>query len=178
MAIALAFAMRLQQQPLGDASEPRTYCYKSVRTHDEDQPSAKCFTVQNGVFNRVWSDADASESGEVQSETVDGYVIPGLWDGHGHLMAYGEFLHSIDLFGAKSLDEAKERIKAYLKKNPGAGTKDQWLRGVGWDQDMYGRMPTAVSLNNPRCEYLNYKIRILTFYRPILKMTLPSRAYT
>lgn len=145
MAVALAVAMRLQQQPITDAGDAKTYCYKAVRTHDKNQATASCFSVQNGVFNRVWAESDDSESVVSQDKTIDGYVIPGLWDGHGHLMAYGEFLHSVDLFGAKSLSEAKDRIKAYLKKNPEAGTKDQWVRGVGWDQDVYGRMPTAVS---------------------------------
>jgi predicted amidohydrolase YtcJ len=76
---------------------------------------------------------------------VSGYVIPGLWDGHGHLLQYGEFLHSVDLFGSDSLDEVRRRIKVYLQDNPGAGTSSSWLRGVGWDQTLLGRMPTAVS---------------------------------
>ncbi|KID87190.1 amidohydrolase 3 [Metarhizium guizhouense ARSEF 977] len=148
MAIALAVAVRLQQ-PVG--AEPVTYCYKSVRTHDKERASATCFSVQGGVFSRVWSHEERTpaKSGEPSSQTViNGHVMPGLWDGHGHLMAYGEFLHSVDLFGAKSLSEAKARIKAYIKKNPGVGTKDRWIRGVGWDQDVYGRMPTAADLEH------------------------------
>jgi predicted amidohydrolase YtcJ len=80
----------------------------------------------------------------------DGYAIPGLWDGHGHLLQYGEFLHSVDLFGSKSLDDVRDRIKKYLAANPGAGTKDHWLRGVGWDQSAFGRMPTAVSARSSK----------------------------
>ncbi|KAM0250330.1 hypothetical protein ACHAQJ_008677 [Trichoderma viride] len=122
------------------------YCYKSVRTHDSKQPSAECFSVQDGHFVGVWArDSKDSPHGikEADVSISDGHVIPGLWDGHGHLLQYGEFLHSVDLFGSQSLDDVKDRIKTYLAANPEAGTKDHWLRGVGWDQTVFGRMPTA-----------------------------------
>ncbi|KAI1060056.1 hypothetical protein LB507_011411 [Fusarium sp. FIESC RH6] len=140
LVVAFAVAYRLQQ-PLA-ASEngnPVTYCYNSIRTHDPDQGEAQCFTVVDGVFTAVGS-SDADQT------TIDGYVIPGLWDGHGHLLQYGEFLHSVDLFGAQSLEEVRTRIKNYISENPGAGSKDSWVRGVGWDQEFFGRMPTAADI--------------------------------
>ncbi|TEA22887.1 putative amidohydrolase YtcJ [Colletotrichum sidae] len=118
----------------------KTYCYQGIRTHDEDQPNAKCFTVSGGKFTRVfpWDDA---------SLTIDaGFVIPGLWDGHGHLAQYGEFLSSADLFGAASLDDVRGRLRNYVDSHPDAGTKDEWIRGIGWDQSFYGRMPTAADI--------------------------------
>jgi hypothetical protein len=147
-----AVAYRLQQPlldflPLPWSGSPETsaitHCYRSVRTHDDETPAARCFSVVDGHFTDVLTEDDFDADQVV--ERSDGYVIPGLWDGHGHLLQYGEFLHSVDLFGAQSLDEVRARIRAYLDKNPDAGTKDQWLRGVGWDQTFFGRMPTAVS---------------------------------
>lgn len=147
--VALAVALRLQQQPLSSllsspsSSSPAvTHCYKGVRTHDEDKPSAQCFSVVDGLFSRVLSEDEIPDSAEENS----GYVIPGLWDGHGHLLQYGEFLHSVDLFGSQSIEDVRNRIKAYLNANPDAGTKDQWVRGVGWDQTAFGRMPTAADI--------------------------------
>lgn len=143
--IAIAFAFRLQQPLLGATDgEAATYCYKHVRTHDNENPSAQCFSVSGGSFQHVGTE-DELNSDSPPVVASDGYVIPGLWDGHGHLLQYGEFLHSVDLFGSKSLDEVRERLTAYLDANPGAGTKNQWVRGVGWDQTNFGRMPTAVS---------------------------------
>ncbi|GJN70846.1 hypothetical protein PLIIFM63780_002561 [Purpureocillium lilacinum] len=184
-AVALAFALRLQQQqqqlppqfPLADVhSAPSssagggdkgsTYCYGSVRTQDADRPAARCFSVRDGRFTRVFADegevsdteagagdgagagAESSAQGPDGTTVVvnDGHVIPGLWDGHGHLLQYGQLLHSVDLFGSASLDEARDRIAAYRAANPGAGTKDNWIRGVGWDQAAFGHMPTAQDL--------------------------------
>ncbi|KAF9779118.1 hypothetical protein IL306_002491 [Fusarium sp. DS 682] len=135
--VAFAVAYRLQQ-PLtaSDEEDSATYCYNSIRTHDSDQAEAQCFTVTNGLFTAV-GPRDADQT------MIDGYVIPGLWDGHGHLLQYGEFLHSVDLFGAQTLEEVRTRIKGYIAANPGAGSKDNWVRGVGWDQTFFGRMPTA-----------------------------------
>ena len=147
--VALAVAYR-SQQPLGGGGsalhrETATYCYQRVRTQDAEKPTAECFSVQEGMIQQVFT-KDELASYDIDLEKRNGYVLPGLWDGHGHLLAYGEFLHSVDLFGSTSLDEVRSRIKAYLKDNPSAGTKDQWLRGVGWDQTAFGRMPTAVSI--------------------------------
>ncbi|KAL6819293.1 amidohydrolase family domain-containing protein [Trichoderma camerunense] len=147
---AAVFAYSFQQHPFlftGVHNDPLpVYCYQSVRTHDAAHPSAECFSVEDGMFRYVWTQDSRDSLHQVKGADIsvsDGYAIPGLWDGHGHLLQYGEFLHSVDLFGSKSLDEVRDRIKTYLAANPGAGTKGQWLRGIGWDQSAFGRMPTA-----------------------------------
>lgn len=160
--VVLAVAYSLQQQPLlgssrGNHNDAITYCYKGVRTHDTDNPTVQCFSVVNGTFAAVWSPAEnQAEAGDAaldadaprNAEALDGYVIPGLWDGHGHLLQYGEFLHSVDLFGSETLDEVRSRTRDYLVANPGAGSKDNWVRGVGWDQTFFGRMPTAADIED------------------------------
>jgi len=119
------------------------HCYAGVLTLDPHNvgsgKSANCFEVSSGgVFSRVFSSLD--------NKRVDnGYVVPGLWDGHGHLLQYGEYLDGVDLFGANSLADSRDRVVNYAKKNPETGTRSEWIRGVGWDQSAYGgKMPTAV----------------------------------
>lgn len=133
------------QRPLGPAIDPgETYCYEGIRTHDEAVPSAECFSVKNGLFSGV-------SSGEpTVGRERRGHVMPGLWDGHGHLFQYGEFLHSVDLFGSRSFEEVRQRLAEYLERNPEAGTAEAWVRGVGWDQMALGRMPTAVCSTRAR----------------------------
>lgn len=119
-----------------------TYCYVSVKTLISDFPNAECFSVSNGRFSRVF--LDDTSSGVIK-EQRSGHVIPGLWDGHGHLMQYGESLDSVDLFGALSMNEVKERLVQYKVARGETGTSEQWLRGVGWDQANFGgRWPVAV----------------------------------
>ncbi|KAH8671371.1 amidohydrolase [Xylariales sp. PMI_506] len=118
-----------------------TYCYQSVRTHSTAEPYANCFSVSpSGLFTKVFQ---TSADSPAATKADPGYVIPGLWDGHGHLLQYGEFLNSVDLFGSSSFQDIKDRIGTYLAENPEAGSQDEWVRGVGWDQMALGRMPTA-----------------------------------
>jgi predicted amidohydrolase YtcJ len=98
--------------------------------------------VSNGKFSRVFLD---KTSFDVTKEARAGHVIPGLWDGHGHLVQYGELLDSVNLFGTTSMDDVKSRLLDYKASHGEAGTSDQWLRGIGWDQANFGgKWPIAV----------------------------------
>lgn len=139
--VGLAGIYRLRQG-LVDYFFSETHCYQSVRTHSSSEPYANCFSVSpSGVFTKVYQETHSSRRAK---HSHDGFVIPGLWDGHGHLLQYGEFLNSVDLFGSSSFEDISIRIDNYLDTHPEAGSKDEWIRGVGWDQTAFGRMPTAV----------------------------------
>ncbi|KAH8785516.1 amidohydrolase [Diaporthe sp. PMI_573] len=117
-----------------------SFAVVGATTRFSTQDTAACFTVEDGHFIQVFT--PVSESLEV----LPGYAIPGLWDGHGHLAQYGEFLHSVDLFGSTSLKDAKDRLTAYILAHEGVGSREDWIRGVGWDQMVMGEMPTAAML--------------------------------
>lgn len=90
---------------------------------------------------------------------LDGWVIPGIIESHGHILQYGEMLESVSLYGAESMEEVRRRIVAFLEvhRGEGYGTRGKWIRGIGWDQAFFGGvMPTAVSpsekcVKNPAC---------------------------
>jgi predicted amidohydrolase YtcJ len=141
--VALAVALYFGLQ---GSSDDITYCYDGVDTTYVEKASvvnARCFTVHDGRFTRIFS---APPSQALKVEHRPGYAIPGLWDGHGHLLQYGEFLHSVDLFGSSSPNEVRSKLRDYLDSHPDAGSEGEWLRGVGWDQMALGGMPTAAQL--------------------------------
>ncbi len=140
--IVLAVAIYFGLSPVLQGPASQTYCYEKVETFSSAGGPAECFTVSGERFAAVFA-PDAPAVGA--TERLAGVAIPGLWDGHGHLLPYGEFLHSADLFGSSSAEEVRARLHAYVDAHPGAGGKDEWLRGVGWDQMALGQMPTAVS---------------------------------
>ena len=145
--VGLAGLIKLRQGAL-DHVLSETHCYQSVRTnHDAGPRAVNCFSVSpSGTFSDVF-EADAGS--DLARGAHPGHVIPGLWDGHGHLLQYGEFLNSVDLFGASSIDEALARVREYAERNPGAGSRGEWLRGVGWDQMTLGKTPLAVRWEEP-----------------------------
>lgn len=61
-----------------------THCYASVRTQSTSLAQAQCFSVSNGKFTRIFRD-EVSDGIQKLERKRTGYVIPGLWDGHGAL---------------------------------------------------------------------------------------------
>ena len=150
VALAIAFIL-----PDGKQSASSLYCVLDpsssyVKTLNASQPHAQCFRVLGGVFTEVLADASTSDLEGVTY--LNGNVIPGLIDSHGHLLQYGEMLESVLLYDAQSLDEVRARIKDFLSRHSGEGygSPHKWVRGIGWDQRYLGGvMPTAVKLRQP-----------------------------
>ncbi|RYD86933.1 MAG: amidohydrolase, partial [Sphingomonadales bacterium] len=71
-------------------------------------------------------------------------LVPGMIDGHGHVMGLGDQLLRLDLSATNSLEEALARIRAYAAANP-----QKWVLGGGWNQERWGlgRFPTAAELD-------------------------------
>jgi len=125
-----------------------THCYSSITTLSSGASKAECFSVSNGRFSRVFKDDFIKQdaSFDAVKDARAGYVYPGLWDGHGHLIQYGELLNSVNLFGSGSMAEVQERLVKYKADHPEEGTGQHWIRGVGWDQANFdGEWPSTVS---------------------------------
>lgn len=72
-------------------------------------------------------------------------VIPGMIDGHGHVMGLGFRALALDLSATTSLAQAQEAIRRYALENAARS----WLTGGGWNQEVWalGRFPTAAELD-------------------------------
>lgn len=141
-------------------SDPVTY---SITTQNESTPHAACFRVQGGIFTEVLAKRPTLSFEKVIY--LNGHVLPGLMDGHGHILQYGEMLESVSLYGTESIKEVRNKIQTFLKlhEGEGYGTRSKWVRGIGWDQAFFdGVMPTAVCF----CPFnLFCRCQKLTLYR-------------
>ncbi|MBI4811575.1 MAG: amidohydrolase family protein, partial [Ignavibacteriales bacterium] len=72
-------------------------------------------------------------------------VLPGLIDGHAHLLGEGGRLEILDLVGTTSVEQITEMVKDKVKK---VKTGD-WILGRGWDQNNWvvKEFPTMEALN-------------------------------
>jgi hypothetical protein len=72
-------------------------------------------------------------------------LLPGLIDAHGHVLGLGFSALQLDLVGTSSLDDLKQRLRAYAAAHPDA----RWLIGRGWNQELWSdkRFPTAADLD-------------------------------
>jgi predicted amidohydrolase YtcJ len=76
---------------------------------------------------------------------VEGVVLPGLIDAHGHLMGLGFSLLQADLNDTHTPAQVVERLRAKAE----ALAPDDWLLGRGWDQNDWPgqQFPTAADLD-------------------------------
>jgi len=58
-------------------------------------------------------------------------IIPGLIDGHCHVLGEGSALHNIDLVGTGSADDVAEIVRKRVQEFQSG----QWMYGRGWDQN-------------------------------------------
>jgi predicted amidohydrolase YtcJ len=79
---------------------------------------------------------------------VDGQgktLLPGLIDGHGHVLGLGFSALQLDLVGTSSLQDLQQRLKAYAAAHPDS----RWIVGRGWNQELWPvkNFPTAADLD-------------------------------
>jgi predicted amidohydrolase YtcJ len=72
-------------------------------------------------------------------------LLPGLIDAHGHVLGLGFSALQLDLVGTSSLEDLKQRLRAYAAAHPDA----RWIIGRGWNQELWPdkRFPTAADLD-------------------------------
>ena len=90
-----------------------------------DDASGKVVARGNGIANDY---PDASK--------LDGMgrtLLPGLIDGHGHVLGLGQNLSQVDLRESSSEAQAVTKTAAFAKANPQA----QWILGRGWNQVLW-----------------------------------------
>ncbi len=81
-------------------------------------------------------------------------VVPGFNDSHLHLQMVGANLRSVNLHGAKGIDDIIARVRAFMDKHcPAPGTL---IHGFGWNQDLFegsNRLPDRRDLDRITTQY-------------------------
>lgn len=103
--------------------------------------------VSDGVIREIGS-PDAVRKAHPNTNEIaalEGTILPGLTDAHGHLYGLGLSLDIVSLVGSSSYDEVIARVKQRVASVPAGG----WVRGRGWDQNRWPvkDFPTAAPLD-------------------------------
>ena len=115
-----------------------------IWTADPAQPWASSMTVRDGRIASV--DTSDDQLSITSAEVIDAggrLVIPGIIDSHNHVRL-GSGAQAVQLAGAKSLQEIRQRISDWLDNNP----ETTWVFGEGFDYAALPgqRHPTAQDL--------------------------------
>ena len=117
-----------------------------IHTLDRADRVVDTLLVRGGrvVFAGRRGDLSVADS-ELSLDLGGRTVLPGLVDGHAHLMGLAQQRLALDVSGAASEEEAAARVAAEADRfAPG-----EWIDGRGWDQNHWpdGRFPTRASLD-------------------------------
>ncbi len=105
-----------------------------IWTGDAGAPRANSALVRDGRFAFVGDErAITPPAGAERVDARGRMLIPGLTDGHAHLLGAGFPLHGVDLKGAQSLDAVAQAVR----ERAAATAPGTWIRGTGWDQNLW-----------------------------------------
>ena len=93
--------------------------------------------IEKGVITAVGSDEDIRGCAGKNARVVDAggrLVLPGMNDSHQHLFCIGQDLATLDLRGARSIDEIVDRGRRFIEENPGS---HGGICASGWNQDYF-----------------------------------------
>ncbi|HEY7856863.1 MAG TPA: amidohydrolase [Candidatus Nanopelagicales bacterium] len=117
-----------------------------IWTADPARPWASALAVRDGRITAIGDDDEIASLTASAERVIDGaqrVVVPGFIDSHNHLRL-GSGDEAVQLAGAASLEEIKERIAQWLQVNPDA----EWVYGEGFDYTATGgRRPCAADLD-------------------------------
>jgi predicted amidohydrolase YtcJ len=106
---------------------------------------ADAVAIRGNKILKVGSEREIMRYRRPQTTVIDAKgaaVLPGFDDAHASLVAGGLARDGVDLFGAASLNEIRQRIETWIEGRPDA----QWITGAGWSFDAVAE-PTRAQLD-------------------------------
>jgi len=134
----MAGAQNLPVQPKADVIFLNANIYTGVADSSSFHAieRAEAMAVRDGRVEAVGRGDQIIKLKGPSTEVIDlggHFVMPGFNDAHMHLANAGFQRLTVDLMGAKSLTEFRDRIRARVQ-NAGPG---EWIVGGGWDQTLW-----------------------------------------
>ena len=132
-----------QPDAVDDAPGPSLIVINAdVRTVDSTMPEAQAFAVSEGKFAAVGSSGDIQQLARKNTEVIDAggvTVIPGLIDGHTHLLMGSGLAVGVDLSEIEDKSEWLRIIREKAQTHP----EGAWILGGAWDHNLSdGILPT------------------------------------
>ncbi|MEM3185076.1 MAG: amidohydrolase [Conexivisphaerales archaeon] len=93
--------------------------------HDESDTLG----IRNGLIEYIGNGVEKQAKKKIDLEGR--MIVPGFVDSHTHMLSLGLSLTGLELSGAKSKDEALNKVKEYAKK------AEKIIVGRGWDESLW-----------------------------------------
>jgi predicted amidohydrolase YtcJ len=151
LAVIVLFACAPARHPAESVpmqAEPGTIYIGGTVLTGADQTPQKNFAIytSGGVIRDVGPAADIQRKHMPANvvAVLNGTILPGLTDAHGHLYGLGVSLDTVNLVETTSFDDVISRVKQRA-----AASDSGWIVGRGWDQNDWPvkEFPTAAALD-------------------------------
>jgi predicted amidohydrolase YtcJ len=119
----------------GADTKTAAYLNAKIYSGSELKKDSDAFLVRNGRFAALGSTQAIKQLIDNQTTVVDlggALVMPGFIESHAHLVGLGKTKLMLDL---KGLDTSK--IVDLVKKQARQQPKNTWIKGRGWDQNLW-----------------------------------------
>ncbi|UPK74355.1 amidohydrolase [Nocardioidaceae bacterium SCSIO 66511] len=107
-----------------------------IHTFDGSGGPVDAILTVDGTITAIGEYARLREQAPTGTRTEDlpgAAVVAGFHDAHIHSATFARELDALDLRGVADLDEALDRLRAYLDAHPG----DDWMFGGRWDSNTW-----------------------------------------
>lgn len=115
-------------------------------TNERNLVTFSAIAFENGIVLKIGNNEliDQYKS----AKRIDGkqkVMLPGLVDGHGHMLGLGFNLLNVDVRDIRSAEATAQKVAAYSEQNPDIS----WIKGRGWNQEIWpsNTYPTAKQLD-------------------------------
>jgi len=142
--VILLISCQTQEQAEERTTADKVFINATVYTMNDVMPEAEVVAVKADTFLFVGTKKGAERFIDEDTEVIDlegKVILPGLTEGHAHIMGIGYNLLNVDLREAKSYQEVVDKVKERAASTP----KGTWIVGRGWHQDKWMEQPEMIN---------------------------------
>ncbi|MCG7859099.1 amidohydrolase family protein, partial [Flavihumibacter sediminis] len=112
----------------------------------KDAQFVDAIAITGNTITHIGSNTDIKKLAQKSTQLIDlngQLATAGINDAHTHFLSGSMGLTGVDLYQAKTLEEALSAIEKFVKEHP----NKKWITGMGWQYNLFkGGMPNREAL--------------------------------
>lgn len=128
------------------SNAPSLILYNGKIWTGEESQFVEAIAISGNTITHIGSTADIKKWAQKTTQQIDlkgKLVTTGINDAHTHFLSGSMGLTGVDLYQAKTLEEALKAIEKFVQEHP----QKKWITGMGWQYNLFeGGMPNRQAL--------------------------------